>query len=173
MKNTKEHKGMARTQKTDIPPINTCEITVPKALTSLMQAFHVDSEEAAHILINEAAQAIFGRDESGFDVLSKRDVSKEELEGITSLMRGINPCDTIETLYAAQIIVGHMLGMRKLSASHSDDQKLGLKLLRFSNEAMQQLDKKRNGGTQNITVNYNYQGQGNALMQTVITKEAG
>jgi hypothetical protein len=56
----------------------------------------------------------------------------------------------------------------KLSASYPDDQKLGLKLLRFSNEAMQQLEKKRNGGTQNITVNYNYHGQGNPLMQTII-----
>jgi len=37
-----------------------------------------------------------------------------------------------------------MLGMRKLSSSYLDDQRLGLKLLRFSNEAMQHLERKRN-----------------------------
>jgi hypothetical protein len=55
-----------------------------------------------------------------------------------------------------------------LAESYIDDQKLGLNLLRFSNEAMQQLEKKRSGGSQNITVNYNYTGPGNALMQTII-----
>jgi hypothetical protein len=161
-------KGMARNQKRHIPPNESYEITAPKALSPLMQAFHVDTQEAADSLIMEAARAIFGHDESGFDPFSRKDISSEELEGITSLMRGINPRDTLETLYAAQIVASHMLGMRKLSASYPDDQKLGLKLLRFSNEAMQQLEKKRNGGTQNITVNYNYHGQGNPLMQTVI-----
>jgi len=56
-----------------------------------------------------------------------------------------------------------MLGMRKLSSSYLDDQRLGLKLLRFSNEAMQHLERKRNGGTQNITVSYSYHGQGECL----------
>lgn len=61
-----------------------------------------------------------------------------------------------------------MLGMRKLSKGHNEDQKLGLKMLQFSSEAMGRLQKKRSGGMQNITVNYNYNGQGQALMQTVI-----
>jgi hypothetical protein len=140
------------------------EITPPKALLPLMQAFHVDSEKAAKALIKETARAIFGTDILGSD----KDISKEELEGIASLMKGIHPKDALETLYAAQIVASHMLGMRKLSSNFSDDQCLGLKLLRFSGEAMQQLDKKRNGGMQNITVNYNHNDHGNALMQTVI-----
>jgi len=81
-------------------------------------------------------------------------------------MRGIHPRDSLETLYAAQIVASHMLGMRKLSSSYHEDQKLGMRLLKFCNESMQQLDKKRNGGTQKITVNYN--GQGNTLTQTII-----
>ena len=87
-------------------------------------------------------------------------------------MRCISPRDSLETLFAAQIVVGHLLGMRKLAESYSDDQKLGLNLLRFSNEAMQQLEKKRSGVTQNIVVNYSHNGQANALVQTVLTKEA-
>jgi hypothetical protein len=155
-------KGMAKSQKRDVPPNNnTCEIIAPEALTPIMQAFHVDSEEGIKSLILEAAKAIYGRDESGFNFFSDKKISKRELEGIASLIRGINPKDSLETLYAAQIVAGHMLGMRKLAASFAEDQKLGLKLLRFSNEAMQQLNKKRSGGSQNITVNYHYHGHAN------------
>lgn len=60
-------KGMARNQKRQIPPNESYEITAPKALSPLMQAFHVDTQEAADALIMEAAKAIFGHDESGFD----------------------------------------------------------------------------------------------------------
>ena len=73
----------------------------------------------------------------------------------------------------ARFVACHMLGMRKLAEPYMDDQKLGLNLLRFSNEAMQQLEKKRSGSTQNITVNYNYAGQGNAFMQTIIPDKGG
>jgi hypothetical protein len=161
---------MAKSEKRHTPP-SSFEVTAPKAIAPLMQAFHVDSEEVASSLILEAARAIYSQDDSGINVFSRKDVSTEELDGITSLMKGLKPRDTLETLYAAQIVACHMLGMRKLSASYPDDQRLGLKLLRFSNEAMQQLERKRNGGSQNITVNYNYHGQGNALIQTVIPNQ--
>ena len=63
------------------------------------------------------------------------------------------------------------LGWERLAERCRDDQKLGLDLLRFSNEAMQNLVKKRCGGVQNITVNYNHTGQVNTLMQTVIPEK--
>lgn len=78
--------------------------------------------------------------------------------------------DSLETLFASQIVVGHLLGMKKLSEGCPDDQRIGLNLLRFSSEAMQMLIKKQTGATQNIVVNYSYNGQGNALMQTVLPK---
>jgi hypothetical protein len=161
---------MAERQKT-IPPLY--EVTVPKAIAPLMQAFHVDSEKAAKSLILEAARAVYGSDEMGLNPFAKNSFSKEALASISSLMQGIYPRDTLETLYAAQIVVSHMLGMRRLSSSNEEEQKLGLKLLRFSNEAMQHLAKKRHGGNQNITVNYNYNGQGPALMQTILPEKAG
>jgi len=150
---------MAKPQKLELPP----SIDAPKALVPLMQAFHVDSEKVAKGLILEAATAIYGKDDFGRACV----VSKSELDGIVALMKGINPKD--ETLYAAQIVVCHMLGMRRLAEHYRDDQKLGLNLLRFSSEAMQMLVKKRGGGTQNITVNYNYSGNGNALIQAAIS----
>jgi len=154
---------MAKDQKTPPPP--TKEIAAPQALIPIMQAFHVASDKVAKSLISEGTTAIYGRGCGG-----NRELSKSELDGVISLMKCINPRDSLETLHAAQIVVCHMLGMRKLATDFREDQKLGLNLLRFSNEAMQMLEKKRSGTTQNIIVNYSYSGQGNALMQTVLPK---
>ena len=161
---------MAEHQKTPLTP--TKEIAAPRSLVLLMQAFHVDSEKEAKELLEAAAYAIYGREaepEHEFDIYKKkRIISQDELEGILSLMQGISPRDTLETLYAAQIVVTHMLGMRKLSQSFREDQKLGLNLFRFSSEAMQQLQRKRGGGTQQITVNYNYNDQRSAQTVTPV-----
>lgn len=159
---------MAESEKKGTPPSQ--QVIAPSALSPIMEAFHVNSEEAAHVLILEASKAIYGnkKEEYDFSLSKDREISDGELEGVTSLMKGLAPKNSLEALYAAQIVASHMLGMRKLSSSYGEDQKLGLRLLKFCNEAMQQLDKKRNGGTQNITVNHNYNGPGNSLSQTII-----
>ena len=160
---------MAKYQKTPPPP--TKEIEIPLFLAPLMQAFRVDSEKEAKALLEEAAYAIYGRKdepEGDFDFCNRKHViSENELERILFLMKGISPKDTLETLYAAQIVVSYMLGMRKLSQSYQGDQKLGLKLFRFSCEAMQQLQRQRSRGTQHITVNYNYNDQRSTPTQIV------
>lgn len=152
--------GMAKDQKDDLPP---ALIQAPKTIAPIMEAFHVESDKVAKALIVEAATAIYRAQEWG-----KQSFSKAELDGVISLIRSIKPMDSLETLFASQIVVGHLLGMKKLSESCSDDQKIGLNLLRFSSEAMQMLIKKQTGATQNIVVNYSYNGQRNTLMQTVL-----
>lgn len=152
--------GMAKDRKEAHPP---ALIQAPKAIAPIMEAFHVESDKVAKALVVEAAKAIYGQDNYG-----KQSFSKAELDGVVSLIRSIKPMDSLETLFASQIIVGHLLGMKKLSESCPDDQKIGLNLLRFSSEAMQMLIKKQTGATQNIVVNYSYNGQGNAMMQTVL-----
>lgn len=157
---------MAKEDDKIIPPL--VEVTAPKSLIPLMQAFHVTSKRAAKSLILEAAKAIsYPAD----DVFSRKEHSKEDIEVIASLVQGIKPKDTLETLYAAQIVASHMLGMRKLASSYPEDQRLGLKMLKFSGEAIQQLDRKRNGACQNITVNYNNTGPGNVLSQTIFNED--
>jgi hypothetical protein len=138
-------------------------IDAPKAIAPIMAAFHVESDKVAKALVVDAARAIHGQDNYG-----KQSFSKAELDGVLSLIRSIKPMDSLETLFASQIVVGHLLGMKKLSESCPDDQKIGLNLLRFSSDAMQMLIKKQTRATQNIVVNYSYNGQGNALMQTVL-----
>lgn len=124
------------------------DITISKKLGPLVEAFSVESEEAAKTLIISAAKAICYSDSIGF----RSNPSKEEIEGVWALMKGIKPRDTIEALYAAQIVAAHMLGMRKLADEHIDDQSFGLKLLSFSTHAMQLLEKKRNMEIQDILV---------------------
>lgn len=155
--------GMAKDEKSLAPPHM---VAAPVAIVPIMQAFHVESAKTAKALVLDAAKAIYGREKGGSR--EERVFSKSELDGIVTLIKSIKPRDSLETLFAAQIVVGHLLGMKKLSEHCSEDQKLGLNLLRFTSEAMQMLIKKQTGATQNIVVNYSYNGQGNALIQTVL-----
>lgn len=136
------------------------EITIPKKLDPIVRAFFSDSPKAAKKLIIQAAKAIYGAEEErdllDYSMKSQHVISNEDIEDICAFMQGINPSDVLEAIIAAQITVTHMLGMRKLATGHLADQHLGLKMLRFSTDAMQQLQKNRCGGMQNITVNYNY-----------------
>lgn len=137
-------------------------ITIPKKLDPIVKAFFADSPKTAKKLIIQAAKAIYGEEEEQdflhYSMKKQHVISNEDLEDICDLMQGIKPNDMLEAIIAAQIVVTHMLGMRKLATGHLADQHLGLKMLRFSTDAMQQLQKKRSGGMQNITVNYNYNG---------------
>lgn len=130
---------MAKYRKKHLPPGTSIE--APKTLICLMQAFHVDSEQAIKALIVETEKTIYGTNNPGM----YKPISKDELDCMMSLMKGINPKDDLETLYAAQFVLSHMLGMRKLTIRYKDDQKIGLDLLKFGNEAIQNLEIKRNG----------------------------
>lgn len=137
------------------------EITIPKKLEPIVRAFCADSPETAKALIIQAAKSVYGLDEDcghlGGYGNKRHNITPEELEGIFALIQGIKPQDMLETLFAAQIVVAHMLGMRKLAKGFPEDLRIGLKMLQFSNEAITQIQKKRSGGIQNITVSYNTQ----------------
>lgn len=137
-------------------------ITIPKKLDPIVRAFFAESPKAAKKLIIQAAKAIYGAEEErnpcDFSMKRQHIITNEDIEDICAFMQGIKPSDILEAIMASQIVVSHMLGMLKLATGHLADQHLGLKMLRFSMDAMQQLQKKRCGGVQNITVNYNYNG---------------
>lgn len=137
-------------------------ITIPKKLDPIVKAFYAKSPKAAKQLVIQAVKAIYGSEEERdpFDYSMKRQyvITNEDIEIICAFIQGFKPKDMLEALLAAQITVTHMLGMRKLATGHLADQHVGLKMFRFSTDAMQQLQKKRCGGMQNITVNYNYSG---------------
>ncbi len=137
------------------------KLIIPKKLDPIVRAFFAESPQMAKKLLIQAAKAIYGSDDDkdSFDFpRNHHQITKEELEEICTLMQGIKPKDMIEAMMASQIVVSHMLGMRKLAKGYLADQHIGLKMFRFSMDAIQQLQKKRSGSVQNITVNYNYNG---------------
>lgn len=120
-----------------------------------MEVFSVESEIVAKDLIEQAVKAVYANDE-GFSLnIGGFKASKEQIDGLYTLIKSIKPRDFLEALSAAQIIISHMIAMRKLSQSFPDDQNLGLKFLRLSNDALERLEKKRSGSNQNINVFYN------------------
>lgn len=128
------------------------DLPIPKKLAPLVEAFYAESPAIAKALVKEAIGAIYGVK----DIFNQHRPTELDVEQVCALMESIKPQDTLEAIMAAQIVVSHMLGMYRLSKNHSDDQRLGLKFLNFSMDAMARLQKKRSGGYQNITVNYNY-----------------
>jgi hypothetical protein len=145
------------------------EMRIPQKLVPLVKAFSVD-EQSVRPLIHEAARALAVADPkcSLFSAFDKRPISDDDVAGVISLMRDLAPQDAIETIYAAQIVSSHLLGLRFLSNDSNADRNLGMRLLRFSNEALGQLQKKRAGGVthQHIYITNNNQGQ--AMMQTAV-----
>lgn len=132
-------------------------ITIPKKLDPIVKAFFLESPKAAKKLMIQAAKAIYYDEKDSFGFVTKHhEITNEEIEDICTFMRGIKPIDMLEAIIAAQIVVSHMLGMRKLSKGSFEDQRIGLKMLQFSSESIGRLQKKRSGGMQNITINYNH-----------------
>lgn len=151
---------MAQDQKFNEP----LEISIPNALAPIVEAYSVESESTAKALIEKAAKAIYGRGEYG-----EREVKNEEVESTFALMKAIRPSNALETICASQVVVGHLLGLRKLSQSFKEDQRIGLKLLRFSNEALGCLEKLRGNGGQQINVVYQNVGP---TVQTLVASTA-
>jgi hypothetical protein len=143
---------MAQSQNILHPPQ---PITIPSSLTTVIEAFSLESEDAAKILLKQAASAIYYEQKDEYFDVKPRNVTDEEVDGVYALMKAVKPRDMLETLCAAQVVVGHMLGMRKLAQNSKEDQRMGLKLLRLSNDAMERLEKKRNGANKNTNVVYN------------------
>lgn len=134
-------------------------ITIPKKLEPIVQAFFAESPQSAKKLVIQAAKAIYGseQEKNHFDLITKfRPITEEQLEDICAIMQGIKPSDVLEAIIAAQVVASHMLGMRKLASGFAEDQRLGLKMLQFSSNAIAQLQRKRSGGMQNFTINHNY-----------------
>lgn len=132
-------------------------ITIPKKLEPIVKAFFAESPQAAKKLVIQAVKAIYGAEEERdpCDVVTKYNpITNEQLEEICAFMQGIKPNDILEAIIASQIVVTHMLGMRKMAKGYIEDQRLGLKMLQFSSNSIARLQKKRCGAVQNINIHY-------------------
>lgn len=124
---------MAQSQKMIDSPL-----TVPSSITRLIEIFSITSEETAKSLIAKAITEIYFKEEKG--VIPKR-ISDQDIDHVYALMKSMKPANTLESLYAAQIAMGHILGLQKLVLPYHEDQKLGLRLLRLSHSAVKNFKK--------------------------------
>ena len=118
---------------TTIPPktnINT--ITPPKILIPIIEAFQAKTDKEIKTLVMDLIQSLL-----------QEKPNKQELRGLVYLIKSLKPNNSLEALYASQFVISYLLGMRKLTAAYPDDQKIGLKLLSFSNKTLQQLCKNK------------------------------
>lgn len=147
------------------------EIAISEKLAPFVKAFSMD-DQSAKLLIAEVSKAIAKATSSTdvFDCYKEKSLSEEELDGIIVLMRELAPQDSMETIYASQIVSSHFLGLRMLSHDFAADRLLGLKLLKFSNEAIGKLLKKRlEWGNQHINITFNHEG---IAMTQILTKDS-
>jgi hypothetical protein len=106
------------------------DINVPPELLPLLSVFDSDNTTARKI-ITEAAG---------------RQIPDEEFAGILGLLQQLRPQDDIQAIYAAQILLLHVRGLRLLCQDFREDRTLGTKTLKACHEAMLGLQQKKTRG---------------------------
>ena len=122
---------MAQEQKNILPP----NIPIPKTLLLFMEGFTAKSEEEAKKIFEQALKSIS----------CNNNFTKLNLQVGYNLFRKINPQDDFERVWCAQFIVGHLLGTHSLALASPKDKRIGLKLLKAADDAMERLGKKQKG----------------------------
>ena len=120
-------------------------LKIPKSLIPFFDVFSVESEESAKLLFELAIESIYPQH-------SLSDFERHDLKESFYLMRDIKPKNDFEKILYAQVIVGHLLGMQKLSQDSSKDKRLALKFLKISNGAMKRIYNTPHGTHINITI---------------------
>lgn len=133
---------MACEQKNNSSPT----VFIPLAISTIVDGFSAGSEQEAKFLFERALK----------EVSSHNDLTRGDIKSGYALFRMINPQDDIERVWCAQFIVAHLLGMAKLARPLQRDKRIGLKLLKASNDAMERIHKKRNGTLTENPINANF-----------------
>jgi hypothetical protein len=115
-------------------------LTLSATVTKLIDISSVKSEEEARFLFEQAILSIY--QDNGFAMNA---VLRHNIDSGFALIRSIDPQDDVEKVYTAQIVLGQILGMHKLSQPYKTDQRIGIQLLKLSNESMQRICEKRHG----------------------------
>lgn len=120
---------MAQAQKIIKTPVT------PQTLLIFMEGFNAQSEKDAKLIFEQAIKSIS----------TNYSFTKYELKTCYSLFRMINPKDDFEKLWCAQFIITHLLATHNLSLQSPRDKHIGLKLLKASHDALERIDRNRNG----------------------------
>lgn len=125
----------------------TKNITTSNSISLLAEAFNCESNESARMLIIRAMDMIY---EKG----THPAWSNNDLDSVITLVRGMNPKDTVEAMLAAQFVALHLQSMATLSKTYINAKGQGMMLMRLSHQALDMLQRYRGKG-QTINVNYN------------------
>jgi hypothetical protein len=134
-------------------------LALPQQIDLLIQAIHSDNQDAARLLVHNAMQMIHKTKEKKWH--------EKELDAVISLIRGINPKDTVESILAAQYITLHLKALSIIAEENNNTIGQGMMMIRLSHQALNTLQQYR-GKAQTINVNYNVHSEGNTTLNTML-----
>jgi hypothetical protein len=139
-------------------------ICLPQQTDLLLQALRCDNQDAARVLVRQAMLMMYGRPKYGARDKTWND---KDLDAVLTLIKGINPKDTVESILAAQYVSLHLKAMAIMADENNNTIGQGIMMVRLSHQALNTLQQYR-GKAQTINVNYNVHSEGNAVLNTMI-----
>lgn len=133
-------------------------IKASNSISLLAEAFNCESNDAVRLLVLRAMDMIY---EKG----THHAWNNNDLDSVISLIRGINPKDSIEVMLAAQFVALHLQSMATMAKTYINAKGQGMMLMRLSHQALDMLQRYRGKG-QTINVNYNTLIQGGVRQKT-------
>lgn len=140
------------------------EVALPNQISLLMEAINCDNQNAARLLVKRAMLVSFN---ISHHWPKETAWSDDDLDAVMSLIRGIKPKNTIESILAAQIVSLHLKGMEVMSHDNYNIMGQAMMMLRLSHQAFNVLQQYR-GKSQTINVNYNIHSEGDAVLNTLV-----
>jgi len=125
----------------------TKKVAVSNSISLLGEAFNCENNDAVQLIISRAMEMIY---EKGINIAW----SNKDLDGVITLIRGINPKDTVEVMLATQFVALHLQSMSTMAKTYINAKGQGMMLMRLSHQALDMLQRYRGKG-QTINVNYN------------------
>ncbi|MFA6066444.1 MAG: hypothetical protein WC707_04680 [Candidatus Babeliaceae bacterium] len=140
------------------------KVASPNQISLLIEAMNCDNENAARLLVKRAMLLSYN---SSSHWPKENAWSDDDLDAVVSLMRGIKPQDTVETILAAQFVSLHLKGIETMAQDNYNIMGQAMMMVRLSHQALNMLQQYR-GKSQTINVNYNIHSDGDAILNTLI-----
>lgn len=122
-------------------------VAISDSISLLAAEFNCENNDAVTLIISRAMDMVY---EKGINVAW----NNKDLEGVISLISGINPRDTVEVMLATQFVALHLQAMATMPKTYINAKGQGMALMRLSHQSLDMLQRYRGKG-QTINVNYN------------------
>ncbi len=116
------------------------DIALPTQMSLLIEAIGCQNNDAAKLLVQQAVKLIYGDD---------AEPTSRDVDIVISMIRGVDPKDTIEAMLAAQMVALHLQGMMTMNSRYINAVSHGMMLLRLQHQASDMLMKFRSRKSEN------------------------